>query len=430
MGDIAHMLSQLDQTLHAQLPPELHDRIPVVLALLRRFSAGDLVAGEVQAEQLNDPELLPLLQAVETISAPASGVNFNGAQTGDISIGDVARAIIHNTIIVNTDPAQAAASFAAGIDALRVVIDRTPEARTALIIFRDRLASARDQVGDLINLKLLHDLIHGLQYRSLPMLVRELRRFPDDEDAVAGIEQCEIDLRDTHLQICRLVEQEFFEVADVAWRDLLLRIADDIRAGLESQDSNTIERTAMRAKSIINTRLSGINANLYQQARLLRVDDLMQPLRSLYQKLADFAIERAELAQIDSGINGLGQLHQLLSAMVFVHNGWQTLADELNAIEATLRSDQAELEYSWPYLEPQINRLCQSNERWATEIRDAADRLVQALQAHEESKVRFAFDRLQNRISHRFFTIDLDLKSLCNRLRDFRDPLDALGLAT
>lgn len=428
MGDLPQILSELERALRERLPAEQHARIPAVLALLERFSAPGTAPDDGRAPAGADLTLVPLLQEVETLSPSMPGVNFSGAQVGDVAIGEIARSIIHNTIILSTNPADAAAHFADGIEALQAIIRRTPAANEALAVFRDRLAAVRRQVSALINLKLLHDLVHGLQYRSLPMLVRELRRFPGDDDAVGSIEQCAIDLRDVHGQIEGLMANASFEAPDVEWRDTLPKVAAEIDAGLAGRDAPRIDRAARHIKSVVNTRLSRINTNLVQRAALLQAADLAAPLRSLHDRLADLEIEAGDLERVDNGIDGMAQLHRLLTAMVFVHNSWQELDDELNRIEPTLRADAGELEFSWPYLHPKIERVCQSEEAWALEIRSAVGQLTQALAETGELKIRRAFDRLQNRVGHRFFTVDLDLKTLCGRLRDFRDPLDTLGV--
>jgi hypothetical protein len=428
MADLTQLLRELEQVLRTQLPPDQHARIPIVLALLGQVAEARVPITAVEPQLTADPDLVRMLQTIDALSDTQAGVNLSNAQVGDVSIRDVARSIIHNTIILSTDPAHAAAHFADGIAAMQGITQRNPAARDALIVFRDRLAGARKQVSELINLKLLHDLLHGLQHRSLPMLVRELRRFPADEEAIGGIEQCTIDLRDVCRQIDELTERATFEPADVEWRTVLPQIADEICAGLTAIDPNRIDRATRHVKSVINTRLSRINTNLVQKARSLQVADLMAPLRHLHEQLSMLEIGAAELGRVDAGITGLDQLHQLLTAMVFVHNTWQELDDELNRIEPTLRSDSSELAYSWPLLRPQIERTAQGDAAWASEIHSAIEQLTQALAEQVELKVRRAFDRLQNRVSHRFFSIDLELKALCDRLRDFRDPLDTLGV--
>jgi len=428
MEDAAELVAQFERAIGTPLSPEQRAQIPSLLAVLVQLGSGRRDPGDLHGQLSAEPQLTPLLQRLDSAAPATAGINFGSAQTGDVSFRDVANAIIHNTIILSTDPAHAAARFADGISALQLIIQRTPAARDTLVIFRDRLAEARLQVRALINLKTLHDLLHAVQYRTLPMIVRELRHFPDDEQAAQSIEQGEIDLRDLHGQIESLVVQEYFQEPEVAWRVTLLRITFEINTGRMGRDRQRIDGALRLAKSVINTRLSSINTNLFQLARALRVEDLALLLRSLVERLVDLESDKQELARVEAGIAGLVELHQLLSALVFVHNGWQELDDELNRIEPSLRMDRSDLALSWPYLRSRVELLCQGAESWAVEIRASVERLGEALVEPGDLPSRAAFDRLQNRISHRFFTIDLNLKSLCDRLRDFRDPLDSLGV--
>lgn len=436
MSDPAQAIGALEALLRSRLALEHHGLVPALLALIVELSSTGAPGDELQRRVAADPTLAPLLPTLAGLASPAPGssmLSLAGAQTGDVSVGQVAgNNIIQNTFVFGPGAASASANaaerFANGLTALRDLIGHSPAVRDSVVVFTDRLQAARLQVRELINLKTLHDLLHGLQYRDLPTLVRELPRFPDDDASRLSIEQCELQIRDVVQRVDDLINDGFVGAADVPWRSPLLQAVDQIRLGLDTDDRVPIERAARLSRSVIGTRLSALNNSLYQQARSLRLDDLAMPLRTLYERIAAIEDARTAIARVADGIAGLSEIHANLSALVIVHNAWQELDDELRRVESSLRSDTFELELTWPDLRARVVALSAGEERWAAEIRTQVDRLDQALTGGRPAELRVAFDRLQNRVGSRFFQIDFSLKQLCDRLRDFRDPLSELEL--
>jgi hypothetical protein len=362
-------------------------------------------------------------------SDSARTVDLSGAQAGDVSVGQAAQTINNYYTAPSVEAQMAAARFADGLNALRDLIDASPVVRSTVVVFYDRLRAARAHVRELVTLKTVHDQLHGLQYKDLPALVRELRHFPDDDLARYSIADAAGEIRIVIEHVQQMVVDGELLPPIAAWGAPLSKEVEQIEAGLGANSRKQIDDAARRARSIVGIQLSKLNTSLAHRAADLRPEDVAVPLRELHARLTAQAAERAALDRVAGGIDGLLTLHAHLSILVQVHNGWQELEDELRRVETSLRISSDDLEWSWPDLSSRIEQLCAGSERWAVEICGQRDRVAEALEANAQAPARIAFDRLQLLIRKQFFEIDLALKEHCDRLRDFRDPLNDLEFA-
>jgi len=201
----------LEEDLRSVLPPEQHIHIPTLLSLLARAEHGALPAEATRRVLDTSPQMRSAIKSLaghaQTRGLFALGAN---SQAGDITTGDVAgRDVITVNVtlppVPSGEPSEAAERFADGLSALSDLVSQWPEARAVVQLYYGKLAAARAQVRELINLKVLHDLLHGVQYQDLPLLISESQRFPDDDTAIMGIEHSEINLRSVVDQIEQLV---------------------------------------------------------------------------------------------------------------------------------------------------------------------------------------------------------------------------------
>lgn len=352
-----------------------------------------------------------------------SAVNLGGSQIGDAQFGQIAQHIYN---YYGADAQVAADRFADGLGVLRRLIETSPQIRSTVAVFYERLSFARQRVRALITLKTIHDHLHGLQYKDLPSLVRELSRFPDDEAAHDSIAMAASEIATVVAQVRVMVASGAIAAEAVTWCPQLLKIAGEIDAALAVANRGVIEHAARRAHTIVGTNLSKLNNELARLADDLRPGDLAAPLQELHERLKQMNVDQADVERLAAGIGGLLDLHAGLTALVKIHNGWQTLDDELRRIESSLRVDTSDLEWSWSSLYEQITAVCAVQESWAVVICARRDSLAEALGVAQAPRVRVEFDRLQLLVGRQFFFIDQRLKEHCDRLNYFRDPLNDL----
>jgi hypothetical protein len=425
MSEQTELPGAVDELLARALPADLQHLRPALRALLSQI-AGGLNAKEARDVLAADPALAAALPAFDMVVTQGSLVDLDGAQVGDVDIGTVVGGAQINITVHSGDAGASAARLADGLSALIELVGQSPAVRSTVAVFHEKLRDARGQVRELIVLKTLHDLLHGVQYQHLPLLDREARRFPDDELARASIEDCLLALRQVATQVGRMLEENEVAAQQVRWQADLGLAADDLQAALDGDESARLERAIRRLNRVVNVEPSVINTNLHAKADDLHLDRLIDSLSELYRRLATLTIPADQLSRVEAGIAGLVDLHARLDTLVHVHNDWQGIDRELRRIDATLRQDTLELEFSWPELHAQVTAVCVGEDEWARKIRQQGERLEKLLAEQRTSDLPVAFDRLQSYIGHHFFDVDTRLKQLCDKLREFHNPFDAL----
>jgi hypothetical protein len=77
----------------------------------------------------------------------------------------------------------------------------------------------------------------------------------------------------------------------------------------------------------------------------------------------------------------------------------------------------------WDDLRGKVEAMYQVyTEEWAITLRTESARLEIAITAREPARIKEAFWRYRRQAGDRFFRVDTDLKRLCDRLRQFRNP--------
>lgn len=318
-----------------------------------------------------------------------------------------------------------APQVAAGLDALLELL-HVPDVRTTVAVFRTRFIESRAQVGDLIALKELHDLLHALQFQCYIPLTREARGFPDDDLAIENMRDYGLTLR-THTDEIRAAFARTPEpLGDGGWLDRL----DQAYAYLEQAFAEHAEKALKQALWAINSVLavqpSYINANLITRASTLRLNALVAALGELRTQLSGVTLDQTRLARFETGVAALADLDARLNALIGEHDAWQAIDRELRRIAASLRHDADELAFSWPDLRASLAPLVDADAAWAHTLREQLTQLDEALAGTSAQRPVAVFQRCNRLIGERFFQVDGELKRLCGQLRELRDPLNEL----
>jgi hypothetical protein len=175
---------------------------------------------------------------------------------------------------------------------------------------------------------------------------------------------------------------------------------------------------------VLATQPSRINTLLNDAARALRLPALSSALARICDHLTSLELDPDKVAAFRSGVEALGALDRALSGLVEDHDGWQALEVELRRIEASLDQDLTELEMSWSDVKPKAELLyIACPDEWAGALKRESDALDEALSGNNPSKVRRCFRSYQRRAADRFYRVDLELKALCDNLRQIGSPL-------
>ena len=83
-----------------------------------------------------------------------------------------------------------------------------------------------------------------------------------------------------------------------------------------------------------------------------------------------------------------------------------------------MRSDTMELEMSWPSLRDMAEPLYDGGgEQWAESVRRDAEALGDALEEGNPARIKRYFWRYRRQAGDRFYKVDVDLKNLCEEMR-------------
>jgi hypothetical protein len=316
--------------------------------------------------------------------------------------------------------------FRQGIDALMDLM-QIPSVYTHVTIFRTDFQMAQQHVRILIYFKDLHDHLHALQYRCYNLMLRDAARFPGDEIVRESLIDYEMTLSEIIRGLRGVIARSEPTSIEPDWINELSDTAKNVRQAIEQSDGSLLNRVLRRIDRILATQPVYINANLIATARALPLSDLIEALYRLRDQLHQLDLDTTRLARFEDGVDGLSHLSMSLTRLVHDHDAWQEVERELWRIEATLRHDTTELELFWVDIKAKVAPMYEtSSEEWAEALKQDTIRLEHALMVKEPAQIRAAFRRYRRQAGDRFFRIDADLKRLCDRLRQFGDPLNEL----
>lgn len=321
-------------------------------------------------------------------------------------------------------PEPAVPRVAEGLDALLQLL-RSPAVRERAVAFHSDFAAARAQVGDVIALKDVHDLLHTLQFQCFIPLSREARGFPDDAIAVENIYDYGLTLRTRTAEIRTAFARSPAALGSGDWVNGLDTASLTLDQALSTRDAQVLGRAIWEINRVLALQPSFINANLVSRARALRLQSLVEAMEALRGQIAGVVRDKARLASFEAGVVALADLHRDLSLRIAEHDTWQTIDGDVRLTVESLRHGTGDLELAWPGLRPRLLALAAGEETWANSLRAESDQLDVSL-AGAGHPAGAVFQRCARLIGERFFQVDVDLKRLCSQLRELGDPLSEL----
>ncbi|MCB0034406.1 MAG: hypothetical protein KDE51_10320 [Anaerolineales bacterium] len=330
---------------------------------------------------------------------------------------------LHSTLAVVLPRGDTSKSVERGLAALSDLM-QLPEARTAVIVFRNDFEAVIDQIDILADYKQVHDLLHSLEYQCFNILQQASRLFPDDDFALDSLIEAELTLQQIVGALHELNTRSSFATNELVWVQDLERVQGHLTGAMDDEDEKQLRRAIWLINRIIAIQPSQINTRLNAVARTLRLSVLARAMTSIYETLGKLNMDKDKLDQFVQGAYALSQLNVNLDKMVEGHDDWQAIILELRRIDNSLESDPLELEMSWPDLRPMIEALYEGvEEEWATTLDEDVERLGEAVAGANPARMKRFFRRLERRASDRFYRIDIDLRRLCEDLRRVGEPL-------
>jgi len=360
---------------------------------------------------------------------PKVQADNNSVAIGRISIGgdlsgqvNIVHAEKGSTVIIGTS-AEAVGGFAA----LRELMERSPDVRTAVIVFQTDFRVAHEQLDLLGHYKDLHDLLHHLQLHCYNGIAQAETRFPSDQMTIDNLTEYAQTLEEIVDDLRRTSTRTSLPKHELGWIDDLSLAKADLLNAIDLRDEKLLKKVKWRLNRILSTQPARINLLLNHCARDLRLPTLLSALAIICETLASLHLDARRVAAFQSGVDALSAMDQQLSSLVENHDRWQALDVELRLIEASLDHGLLDLEMSWPEVKLKAEPLYTAHsDEWANALKRDDSALEEALSAGNPAKVRGSFHRYHRLVIHRFFQVDIDLKSLCGHLQKIGVPLSSV----
>jgi hypothetical protein len=311
-----------------------------------------------------------------------------------------------------------------GLEALSKLMQR-PTVHDSMIASRIQIASALEQIEVLSGFKDLHDQLHRLDREFFNHVSLEAEGFPGDERARRHVESSRSTLDEVLHDLRSVAGRGTLAAEETDWieRDFAPAHAD-LCTALEQSDAQAFRRFLGSLRRVLLRQPSRIDDLLCGAARTLRLPDLVQTMRAVFDGLHDPELDPEHVGRFAAGVDALAELNQSLAHLLGAHSRWQDIDLDLHMIEFSRAARHEEVEMSWPSLAPRIEQLCQDvSEPWAADLQADCRGLASALEERNPRKIVDAFQSCRRRAGFRFYQIDCDLKSQCEELGKVAVPL-------
>jgi hypothetical protein len=304
---------------------------------------------------------------------------------------------------------------------------RDPDVLPHVVEYRVVFAQASNEIGILTRYKELHERLHELQIHCYNLLIQEIMRFPQEEQAKENLEAVRLTWI-KNIELLQLaVKQADYLAKEVHWIQLLINGQQELQEALAKSERKRLEQAKRYLNRVLATQPSLINQHLNIVAHSLPLPQLVEAMSKVRERIGKLNLDPAKVTQFQDGVDGLSGLNETLRGLVSDHDNWQAVDIEMRRIEATLDMVTDELELSWLDLKKQVEQLYPGRaEPWAESLKEASEQLGRAIADPNPVKMRSCFRRYRRQAAERFYLVDLALMKLCDDLRQVGGPLAAV----
>ena len=321
---------------------------------------------------------------------------------------------------------EAAASFRTSLRTLRELM-RDPAVKSPLQNFRVVFEGADNRIHIVGDYKDLHDRLHDIQRLCYSPILSARRAFPQGETC----DQLRLDsrkLRTLINQLRAIVLRPTLDANDFVWIEETLEAARvQLDSAVQDANSTKLEGAIRMLTEVMELQPTIINRLLLVSVGELKLINLCVKLQEVAETLKTLGAGDEQLARFEKGVADLRVLDAGLKAQMSSHRGWQAVDNTLRLVEGSLNATFEELEPAWRILQKKLEAvLGEVTDDWAEELREVTRLLDDAMQAKKYSSIALFFNRLQTLASDRFYNVDKDMKSLCEKLRPIGNEFDVV----
>ena len=223
--------------------------------------------------------------------------------------------------------------------------------------------------------------------------------------------------------------------AERDWINILVSCAADIRAATKvaaSVEEREKVLTVPDRLARIFPAATDINKKLVEAAKGVRLDNIAEAIRLVEQHLGE-TMDEPPPTGIKQGAIAISRLRSRLGGLVAEHDEWQSLDKEIELANSSTKHQPQARFANWGKFKRKLLGLCNTfpQEKWSIELK----RIMEPWMGDEtppEPRIRDNIERLDDDFMEfyhmcvqRFIKVDKELYELCDKLTQFKDPLEA-----
>jgi hypothetical protein len=415
----------------------LRDARHVVAVLTPDWVAGEWTGFEAYLFSTDDPvgkrrRLLPLM--LESCKPPPhiaflTYADFTNPAKRPEEMERLLRAMKTKKELNDALPIRTSYASEYARDGLRALVDlmQQQEVRDTVVGFKAVFRDTRRQAEVVYNYKDLHDQLHEIQIQCYNQLLREMERFPGDPLAIESLTNSKLTLESKIHSVNEILQRADYLANESVGLQPLQQALATFDEALTKTDPELLKTAARKLGRVMALQPSRINQRLVAAAGNLHLQDLVQAMQKILERLAALHADETKLQQFTDGVRALEALHTALTALIQEHDLWQQVDNRFHLIESDIDNEVESLGESWNEVREIAAPLYEKKlEAWAEKYRLLEERLLKAIAEHNPADARLNFHLCRGRAVDRFYQVDVNLKRSCENLRKIGEPLAAV----
>jgi hypothetical protein len=301
-----------------------------------------------------------------------------------------------------------------------------PKVRLTMGRFRADIDTARERIRTVAAYKVMHDSLHNLAQR-LDVIVGAISNFRENPAAGRQLSRAALDLRREARRARESADRTPTKDRELSWIDDMEQSVASMQVALAANDEQQMSDAVETLQRLV-VETDGINRQICAFAADLKLGILIEALAEIEKHVSENGGEGGAASRLRAGQSGLKGLQAEFARRVAEHQAWQLLDRELSAAESSSEYDPAKKIHRWPKVRDRLIDLCDlfPNEEWYVELRARSESWEKAASAGDRATSTMEANTFLALASNRFFDVDVELNTLCDRLNEVALLLDTL----
>lgn len=326
-----------------------------------------------------------------------------------------------------------------GLEALSKLIRKSQSAYEAFVIYGNVFQTALDDFDVIADYKLLHEELHSLQLAWPDDVAPALRTLEENPKAKMELRKDSTNLKNIVGRQRTIFLKGSVDRDETKWLDNFDQLQKELDQALSDMDKVKIETKFDTIRSQATVHLDALNTRLKRAIEQLKLENLVNTMKTLCQALKGIAGERfsRHIQQYEEGIAQLGVLDREITKLITQHTDWQGAISRLQMLNEQLEgASKLEdpqtasvfkaglLAITLETIEKKIEPLHQDWTRgWAADMTISVAEFRTAVGEGRLDKAESWFFTYRDQALQFFFDLDSDMKKRSEELRKIGEKL-------